>query len=720
MLVRSIKRRMNTPEFGHAQVRTSYYGACSNGHCYSIDQAASMEAEVRAWLNDLPAYYQLDGDINRNTTGAEPTLIAQRCEVAMTAHRLVLRVYLPFLKKHAAGVPHQASLGSVNAAHGIMKAAMALSELWKQQGSSIPSSLTPALFDFYPFSRCVFDAAVVCAHAVIKQPSTVWAATAMEDVDVALGILKGVPASRFGSGVGAAYVVSSSDCIRIVEALKSNAEGGEGSRRGASPNVPSKRKHHEVDDHRSSSPPPTPAYVYPTVSTTAISPSGQEFPQTSPSATHMQSRRQLPFAVVDKGKIDPSSTSPKGSDKDKKVKKNYPVVGVRKRAPKDNLPFAQVPVVQPPNMISNTSTTLPGSRRQSVSTPVAEKPNPVSVSGRTMYPTSHQPTSAATQPPPFQSPNIPQLQAAAAQEQFAYRSRSSSLSQDPRLHMQRPRRDSTLSTSTDYPMATHAPPEDEHAVLSASSGSPQNTISSEMHLGSSISSRQHNVQQAYVESPTSYDTPLDQNASFEYPFHQQSAVEAFNNTRSSSLNAAPDAYPSSSNSYGTASSSGGAMPTSSPGSSYTNPASTVAYSPQTHQTNSSSFNQKNNAPQSRGYYDTTGMYENYNNPSGAGQAGIMHGDMVQSVISGTMDDSMMFDQVSYDIKPSMEELNDQHRQHTYQAYNSDHRSQSQLHNAVSSSQVWTTLPQTGHVPDGATSYWSDTSIPPDNRPFYQT
>ncbi|KAJ3839114.1 hypothetical protein EV361DRAFT_800048, partial [Lentinula raphanica] len=60
MLVRSIKRRMNTPEFGHAQVRTSYYGACSNGHCYSIDQAASMEAEVRAWLNDLPAYYQLD------------------------------------------------------------------------------------------------------------------------------------------------------------------------------------------------------------------------------------------------------------------------------------------------------------------------------------------------------------------------------------------------------------------------------------------------------------------------------------------------------------------------------------------------------------------------------------------------------------------------------------------------------------------------------------
>ncbi|KAJ3981447.1 hypothetical protein F5890DRAFT_1417635, partial [Lentinula detonsa] len=61
MLVRNIKRRMNTPEFGHAQqVRTSYYGTSPNGHCYSIDQAASMEAEVRAWLNDLPSYYQID------------------------------------------------------------------------------------------------------------------------------------------------------------------------------------------------------------------------------------------------------------------------------------------------------------------------------------------------------------------------------------------------------------------------------------------------------------------------------------------------------------------------------------------------------------------------------------------------------------------------------------------------------------------------------------
>ncbi|KAJ4490365.1 hypothetical protein J3R30DRAFT_3278836, partial [Lentinula aciculospora] len=61
MLVRNIKRRMNTPEFGHAQqVRTSYYGSSPTSCCYSIDQAASMEAEVRAWLNELPSYYQVD------------------------------------------------------------------------------------------------------------------------------------------------------------------------------------------------------------------------------------------------------------------------------------------------------------------------------------------------------------------------------------------------------------------------------------------------------------------------------------------------------------------------------------------------------------------------------------------------------------------------------------------------------------------------------------
>ncbi|KAF9078416.1 hypothetical protein BDP27DRAFT_1207192, partial [Rhodocollybia butyracea] len=61
LLVRSIKRRMNTPEFGHAQqVRTSYYGSSPNSNCYSIDQAASMEAEVRTWLTELPPYYQID------------------------------------------------------------------------------------------------------------------------------------------------------------------------------------------------------------------------------------------------------------------------------------------------------------------------------------------------------------------------------------------------------------------------------------------------------------------------------------------------------------------------------------------------------------------------------------------------------------------------------------------------------------------------------------
>lgn len=718
---------MNTPEFGHAQqVRTSYYGTSPHSHCYSIDQAASMEAEVRAWLNNLPWYYQVDGDTlqDRGDNASEPTLIAQRCEVAMTAHRLVLRVYLPFLKKHAAGVPHQASLGSINAAHGILKAAKVLSELWKLQGRLVPSSLSPALLDFYPFARCVFDAAVVCAHAVIKQPSTMWAAAAMEDVDVALDIMKGTSVSKFGSAIGGTYVVSFSDSIRLVEALKLTAEGGEGLRIGDSPNVPSKRKYHEVDELHNSPPPPVPAYVYPTVPTAIISPSAQELAPTSvvshsapppPSSVGKPLKRQLPFPVVTGGdrvrNESGMTTSPKGNDKDKKAKKPYPVVGVRKRPLKDGSSFVQSSVAQSPTTISNTSTPAPGSRRQSVSTPIMEKA--ATPSTRTMYQNTHQQSPVTSHPPPFQSPNIPQLQAAAAQEQFAYRSRSSSLSHDPRLHVQRPRRDSTLSTSTDYPMGAHNAPEDQRVDMSVSSASPQDATTPEMHIGSSMSSRQHALPQPYAESPTSYDPPT---AQFEFPFnHQSAAVEVFNTTGNNSFDARPDTYTSSASSpYGTAGATNGAMSVSD--SSYTNTNGIPAFSPQGHQP-STSFSQKGSIPnprQSQGYYTATGMYEGYSNPTSDNQAGILHEDMIQSVIPGAMD-TMMFDQVSYDVKPSMEELNEQHRQHTYQAYNPDTRPQSQLHHAVPSSQVW---PQQGHAPDSAAPYWGDPNIPTDNQVFY--
>ncbi|KAG7442813.1 uncharacterized protein BT62DRAFT_904513, partial [Guyanagaster necrorhizus] len=109
LLVRAIQRRI----YGHGSSSTS-----KNGYGYTIDQAASMESEIRSWLNDLTPCYRLD-ITDLDLSDPDPVLAAQRCEVSITVHRLIIKIYMPFLKKHASvsetvPAPHQASFGSVN------------------------------------------------------------------------------------------------------------------------------------------------------------------------------------------------------------------------------------------------------------------------------------------------------------------------------------------------------------------------------------------------------------------------------------------------------------------------------------------------------------------------------------------------------------------------------------------------------------------------------
>ncbi|ESK94773.1 fungal specific transcription [Moniliophthora roreri MCA 2997] len=276
-LVRNTKRKMNGPVVWHG----SYHGS------YSIEQAASMEQEVKAWLDNLPEYYKVDMkasipslstlnsyppappiaviedngpsksspnatvDSELRTGGEDSVLVTQRCELAIIAHRLILRIYLPFLRRNATdAVPHQATLGSINAAHGVICACRLLWSIWEAERSRAgkprtslpPSSLLPASCDFYPFARTVFDAAVVCSHAVIKQALSIISKPALEDVDVGLGILKsvagwvdnseeedsswqqGTRCDRQGAA-GSEYVVSPSEAVKIVEFLREKASG---------------------------------------------------------------------------------------------------------------------------------------------------------------------------------------------------------------------------------------------------------------------------------------------------------------------------------------------------------------------------------------------------------------------------------------------------------------------------------------------------------------
>ncbi|KAH9929060.1 uncharacterized protein BXZ73DRAFT_102214 [Epithele typhae] len=94
-----------------------------------IDQAANFEADVEAFLNDLPPTWRFEpvADITAPVAplpvGASPFRLAQKCELAILAHRLVLKTYLPFLKTARPGAAHQAVYGAIGAAHNVIGAA---------------------------------------------------------------------------------------------------------------------------------------------------------------------------------------------------------------------------------------------------------------------------------------------------------------------------------------------------------------------------------------------------------------------------------------------------------------------------------------------------------------------------------------------------------------------------------------------------------------------
>ena len=164
----------------------------------SLDQAGAFESDVNAFLQELPPAFRLE--LTHDIAKAAPALpagesaarAAQKCELAIVANRLIVKLYLPFLKEAAAArrACHQAVFGTINAAHNVIGAARALHAVWART--------RPAVFDFYDFGRTVFDAAVVCAHAVVQEPMSLIASEGVKNVVCALGILRDIGDARRG------------------------------------------------------------------------------------------------------------------------------------------------------------------------------------------------------------------------------------------------------------------------------------------------------------------------------------------------------------------------------------------------------------------------------------------------------------------------------------------------------------------------------------------
>ncbi|KAG2128245.1 hypothetical protein DEU56DRAFT_742040, partial [Suillus clintonianus] len=128
----------------------------------SIEHASQCETEIKQWLSDLPPAFRMESEgigeescmtphhsmalsSNASHGGTPPTLLAQRLDILMTTHRLAMGLYLPSLRPHsssssqsdshsnarheASPQTHQARVGALTAAHGLLRAARYFVEL---------------------------------------------------------------------------------------------------------------------------------------------------------------------------------------------------------------------------------------------------------------------------------------------------------------------------------------------------------------------------------------------------------------------------------------------------------------------------------------------------------------------------------------------------------------------------------------------------------------
>ncbi|KAF8902573.1 hypothetical protein CPB84DRAFT_1707532 [Gymnopilus junonius] len=264
---------------------------------YTLDQAATLEDEIRRWYADLPASLKaalstassaatassslppgrtlprspfhdlLPSDSTGEDSagrdfGADKAALAQSCELAIMVNVLIVKIYTPFLR-HASstsatatnggnatqsfysasvgGISSSACQATVHAAQAILRAGKVLCAAPSSQNNNPTDGqdvVLPSLFDYYPLDKIIFDAVVICAHAGLTGKAATFAFDAgvlLEDVYSGLELLSDMFAGN-GMGVGLGEKQK-----RVVEALYKRVQ-----HRGGNASL-LKRKHDQVD-----------------------------------------------------------------------------------------------------------------------------------------------------------------------------------------------------------------------------------------------------------------------------------------------------------------------------------------------------------------------------------------------------------------------------------------------------------------------------------------
>ena len=397
----------------------------------AIEEAASFEGEVTNFLKDLPAAFKLDIDADWSTHGALPPspsfqfsvpspahssltmrLVAQQCELVITGQRLILKIYLPFLRPNhttsALSASHnQAALGTINAAHAIIHASKALHGLCKQSSGATSKRPGPSIFAYYSFGQALFEAAVVCAHSVITQPTAIWAKVALDNVVGALEMMRDpevVTGHYSTSGVV-------SEPVKVIELLKRKADGVRAGN-GASPdNSGPKRKHADVETNTDRL---LPGFQLPYVGAAVVSPgSGSSSAEPSSSPTGLTpSVQPIPDSPQASMPCNGSEVAGVRRTESEKVKSKrerrgpYPMVGIRVRPGRDGSPLVR----QRPRADSTASTSsfIESDVRMQVPSPMtSRRPTPVPINHSFTIPPAQESLSMYQPPPPADSMQPP-------------------------------------------------------------------------------------------------------------------------------------------------------------------------------------------------------------------------------------------------------------------------------------------------------------------------
>ena len=169
-----------------------------------------------------------------------PNLQAQRCELAIIANHLILKVFLPYLKNctgpSSDGLPRRVVSSVVDAGHAVLQAMRILHSTWRQT--------QPSAFLFYSFGRTLFDTAVMMACAVIAHPSSASSSVAIADVTAAIDIMHDTRMASRRSKQNDRKDLSEAE--KIITLLKTKAEArrtGDDIAASPLPAIGSKRKH---------------------------------------------------------------------------------------------------------------------------------------------------------------------------------------------------------------------------------------------------------------------------------------------------------------------------------------------------------------------------------------------------------------------------------------------------------------------------------------------